>query len=325
MRLGGMLSKLWALPRAVGTLLALVAIYLIFAWLAPETFATAGTAESIVRQSTVVGMAALGMTAIIIVGGIDLSVGSVVALVTVAIAWSFREWQVAPWQGALVGIAAGGIVGLINGTLITSLRMVPFIVTLGMMMAARGAAKGIAENQKIDAPRTWLNELLARIPPDQGWMLIPPGAWLVLLVAVLVALLLHFTRLGKHIFAVGSNEETARLCGVRTGRVKVIVFTLGGLAAGLAGVLRFGRLGVGDPSTGLGLELRVIAAVVIGGGSLAGGEGSVLGTLLGALIMSVIATGGTHLGWSNWVQEILTGGIIITAVALDRFRHRRTA
>jgi ribose/xylose/arabinose/galactoside ABC-type transport system permease subunit len=137
--------------------------------------------------------------------------------------------------------------------------------------------------------------------------------------------LLRYARLGRHIFAVGSNELTARLCGVAVERVKLIVYTISAAFAGLAGLMQFSRLTVGDPTVAVGTELDVIAAVVIGGGSLSGGEGSILGSLVGALIMTVIRSGCSQLGLPNWVQEIVTGAIIVLAVALDRLRHRRAA
>jgi ribose transport system permease protein len=137
--------------------------------------------------------------------------------------------------------------------------------------------------------------------------------------------LLRYTRLGRHIFAVGSNEQTARLCGVATDRVKVIVYAINGMLIGLAGLLQFSRLTVGDPTVAMGLELDVIAAVVIGGGSLSGGEGSILGSIVGALIMTTIRSGCSQMGLPNWVQEIVTGLIIVLAVAIDRFRHRKAA
>jgi ribose/xylose/arabinose/galactoside ABC-type transport system permease subunit len=141
--------------------------------------------------------------------------------------------------------------------------------------------------------------------------------------AVVVAAALRYTKFGRHTFALGSNEETARLCGVAVERVKVALYALGGAFGGMAGVMQYSRLTVGDPTVAVGLELDVIAAVVIGGGSLSGGEGSILGSLVGALIMSVIRSGCSQMGLPNWVQEIITGGIIVVAVALDRWRHRR--
>ena len=148
------------------------------------------------------------------------------------------------------------------------------------------------------------------------------GVWLTALLAVAVALLLRYTRFGRHLFAVGSNERTARLCGVRVDRVKVAVYALAAAITGLAGVLQFAKLSVGDPTVADGLELNVIAAVIIGGGSLSGGRGTVGGTVLGATIMAVIQIGCSQRGLPNWVQQIVTGGIIVLAVALDRWRQR---
>ena len=259
---------------------------------------------------------------VIISGGIDLSVGSIVALSTVVVA-HLLESGVSPVPAAAAGVGAAALCGLVNGTLITRLRVVPFIVTLGMLLVVRGAAKGLAHEQKIDAPLTWLNELLARLPPERSWMLVPPGVWLMLGLAVVVGIVLQRTVFGRHVFAIGANEEAARLSGVSVNRAKLAVYILGATFAGIAGLAQFSRLTVGDPSVAVGLELEVIAAVVIGGGSLAGGEGSVIGSLVGALIMTVIRSGCSQMGLANWIQEIVTGGIIVVAVALDRLRHRK--
>jgi ribose transport system permease protein len=314
------------LLNTVGPVLAFFVVYGLFAVIAPASFRTARNLETIARQTTIVGMAALGMTLVIISGGIDLSVGSVVALSTVVIAWLLQRAGAGPVTAALGGVAAAAFFGLVNGVLITRLRVVPFIVTLGMMLVVRGTAKGIGRNQKIDVDPEllkWLEDLLASVSGEQGWMLLPGGVWLLIILAVVMAAVLRYTRLGRHTFAIGSNEQTARLCGVAVERVKVLVFALGGAFAGLAGLMQFSRLTVGDPTVAVGLELDVIAAVVIGGGSLGGGEGSILGTMVGALIMTVIASGCTQMGLPNWVQEIITGAIIVVAVALDRLRHRR--
>jgi ribose transport system permease protein len=324
-------SSLFGWRRWVNTLgpvLALAGVYGLFMLIAPASFSTMRNLETIARQTTIVGVAALGMTLVIISGGIDLSVGSVVALSTVVIAWLLQHGGVGPVTAAIGGVVAAAFFGMISGLLITRLRVVPFIVTLGMMLVVRGAAKGIGREQKIDVdPQrlAWLDELLASVPKEQSWMIVPPGVWLMIILAVAMAALLRYTRLGRHTFAIGSNEQTARLCGVAVERVKLIVFTLGGAFAGLGGLMQFSRLTVGDPTVAIGLELDVIAAVVIGGGSLSGGEGSILGTMVGALIMTVIASGCTQMGLPNWVQEIITGAIIVAAVALDRLRHRRAA
>jgi ribose transport system permease protein len=308
----------------VGPLAALVVLYVVLSALAPDSFPTAGNVRTMIRQTAVVGIAALGMTMVVILGGIDLSVGSMVAFTTVAVAYLLQA-GFGPVSAAAGGVLAAAICGLANGLLITGLRVMPFIVTLGAMGIIRGAAKGLAHEQKIDAPATWLNDLVAELPAGSRWQIFPPGVWLLIILAVLVGVVLRYTRFGRHIFAIGSNEDTARLCGVHVRRVKTRVYTLAAALAGIAGLMQFSRLTVGDPTVASGLELDVIAAVVIGGATLSGGEGSILGSLVGAMLMTEIKTGGTHLGLANWVQEIITGVIIIVAVALDRLRHRRGA
>lgn len=316
--LSGWLSRAWA-----GPLLALILVYALFAMLSPDTFAGSINLMTMARQTVVVAIAAVGMTLIMVQGGIDLSVGSVVALSTVVIASALRGGY-DPMTAVALGMICGTVCGLLNGALVSWLRITPFIVTLGTMSILRGLAKGLADEQKIDADPQGLDEMMAFLPDDRAWMLLPPGIWCALLVAVLVALLLHYTRLGRHIVAVGSNARAAELCGIHIPRITVTVYAIAGLLAGLAGVMEFATLTVGDPTDSVGLELEVIAAVVIGGGSLSGGQGSVAGTLVGALLMTVIKTGCTHMGLPNWVQEIVTGVIIVTAVAIDRWRKSRS-
>lgn len=305
----------------LGPLVALVLLYGVFSAWQPDTFATTNTLKTMLRQTTVVGLCSLGMTLVIVLGGIDLSIGSTVALATVVIAVLLQAgW--APLAAALAAVAVGGVCGVANGLLITRLNVTPFIVTLGAMGIIRGATKGIAHEQKIDAPLTWLNNLVAD-PRGFSWAVLPAGVWLTIVISLAAAVLLGYTRFGRHVIAIGSNEQAARLCGVRVTRTKVMVYTIEALLAGAAGVLQFSRLTVGDPTVAMGLELDVIAAVVIGGGSLSGGEGSILGALIGAMLMTEIKTGCTHAGLPMWVQEIIAGGIIVVAVALDRLRHRR--
>jgi ribose transport system permease protein len=311
------------LRGAGGPILGLLLVAVIFGVLIGARFFLPANLELVARQTAIVAAAALGMTVIIISGGIDLSVGSVVALTTVVIALLLGHgWS--PLAAALAGVVSAAVCGVINGLLITALRVVPFIVTLGTMILVRGAAKGFAEERRIEAPQTWLNDLLRTTAPDErGWM--PLGVWLVVLLALLVGGLLRYTIFGRHVFAIGSNERTARLCGLAVPRSKIVIYTIGALFAGVAGVLQFSRLSVGDPTVADGLELDVIAAVIIGGGSLAGGRGTVLGTLLGATTMAVIQIGCAQKGYPNWAQQIVTGAIIVLAVALDRFRQGRHA
>ncbi len=279
--------------------------------------------KSVATQSVIVALGALGMTLVIIGGGIDLSAASNIALSSVITAYAINA-GLPPLLGILLGVLTGGLVGFMNGALITELRLVPFIITLGMMGIARGLAKWIANNQKIDAPLSWVNDLMAK-SPRPSWLLLAPGVWLMIVFAVAMAVLLRYTVFGRHVFAIGSNEATARLCGVRTKRAKVIIYALSGLFCGLSGVMEFSRLTVGDPTVAVGLELDIIAAVVIGGGSLSGGEGSILGSMIGVFIMAFLRNGCTMMGWPNYIQEIIIGVIIVAAVSLDQIRHRRAA
>jgi ribose transport system permease protein len=270
----------------------------------------------------IVGVCAIGMTFVIVSGGIDLSVGSAIALSSVVSAVLLRDGA-GTLPAVLGGIATCGALGALNGLFITRLKIVPFIVTLGSMGIARGLSKYLADEQKVDAPVGGLSALMAKTP-DPAWLMLSPGVWLMLVLGAIAALALGRTVFGVHALAVGSSEPTARLCGVRVERVKLVIYTLSGLCAGLAGSLQLARLTVGDPTTALGKELDVIAAVVIGGGSLAGGSGSILGSLLGALLMTVLANGCTLLGVPNYVQEMLVGAIIVAAVAIDQLRRKST-
>ena len=308
--------------KKLGPLLGLLLVVALFSALRPRQFPTAANVEIMLLQTAVVGTAALGMTLVIASGGIDLSVGSQIALATVGLATLLAHgWSPLAAAGAVVML--GGLCGVVIGGLVTGLRLSPFIVTLGMWGGLRGAAKGLANETIVVAPVTWLNDLLTALPPDRTWALVPAGVWLTIALAAVVAVLLRFTILGRHIVAIGSNEQTARLCGVEVTQTKLAVYTLASCLAAVAGVLQYAYLTVGDPTTASGMELDIIAAVVIGGGSLAGGQGSVFGTLVGAVIMTVVANGCTKLDLPNWVQEIVTGLIIVSAVALDRFRQPR--
>ena len=308
-----------SLLDSAGTLLGLILVAAIFGLLIGGQFFAPANIELMARQTAIVCTAALGMTIVIALGGIDLSVGSMISLGTVVIALLLQQ-GVSPIGAALGGIFAVGACGLLNGVLITQLRLVPFIITLGTMLVIRGAAKGVAEERRIEAPMTWLNDLLRT---QSGQLGLPGGIWTVIVLALLVAGLLRYTRFGRHVLAIGSNERMARLCGVPIAWTKIVVYALSGLLTGVAGLLQFSKLAVGDPTVAVGLELDVIAAVIIGGGSLLGGRGSVAGTVMGAGIMAIIQIGCTQKGLASWVQQILTGAIIVAAVALDRVRTAR--
>jgi len=308
-----------SLVDRAGTFIGLVVVATIFGLLVGSQFYAPGNLELMARQTAIVCVAAIGMTVVIAAGGIDLSVGSMIALTTVAIALALKA-EIGPAGAAAIGIGAAALCGLANGILITQLKVVPFIVTLGTMLIVRGAAKGLAEERRIEAPISWLNDLLRT---ERGAGLLPSGIWMVLAAAVAIAAVLRYTRFGRHVFAIGSNERMARLCGVAIPRTKIAVYTLSGLLTGVAGLLQFSKLSVGDPTVGVGAELDVIAAVIIGGGSLTGGRGSVAGTIMGAAIMTIIQIGCSQKGLANWVQQIVTGAIIVAAVALDRVRSAK--
>lgn len=408
--------------RALGPFLALSIVIAFFAvadaWQAQAAgesgnFLTLGNVQRVSAATVIVAVAALGMTLIIISGGIDLSAGTALALCAVVTAWSLkndvvllvvhgnsvsgiklslREGQKrldalndevsklttrlqaelaepqkaareaeltaktaavaqqktlvadlesrqkriiaasptwSPWSppvAIVLALLAGGLVGAINGSLISGLRVVPFIVTLGTMTLFLGVAKLIAEETTVRPEITqvpqWLKQLTSS---NQDAMVggMPMAVWITLALAACLAAVLHLTVFGRHVFALGSNEATARLCGIQVVRTKILVYALAGVFTGVAGIYQFSRLSSGSSTSGTGLELKIIAAVVIGGGSLSGGRGAVLGTLCGAAIMAVIESGCTQLGFNNPYQDIILGVIIVAAVTLDQFRQRR--
>jgi len=305
--------------------LGLVLVIVIFAILIgePEKYLSLRNLRTVLAQTVIVAIGAIGMTIIIISGGIDLSVGSAIALTGVITALGINAgW---PTTVAVVaGILVGGVVGIVNGLAITRLRVVPFIATLGMLGVARGVAKGLAGSQTVNVPDTWANDLLLTIP-KHTWLLVAPGVWIAIILAITAAVVLRRTVFGRRVFALGSNEAAARACGIATDRLKIYIYALAGLLFGLAGVMQMSRLRQGDPTVAAGLELDIIAAVVIGGGSLAGGEGSILGAMIGALIMAFLRNGCQQVGWPNYIQEIIIGALIVFAVAIDRWRSSRAA
>ncbi len=283
---------------------------------------TGGNLKIILTQTVIVAVGALGMTMIIVSGGIDLSVGSAVALTSVLGATLVVKGH-STGAVVLLTVLAGGGIGLVNGLIIAGFRMTPFIVTLGMMGVLRGTAKWVAGNQTVNIPEaTPLNHLMALQSPTTLFPL-PLGVWVAIALAFAVSIVMRQTVFGRYIFAIGSNEATARLCGIRVPLQKTLIYTLAGLLFGLAGLMQLSRLTQGDPTVAIGLELDIIAAVVIGGASLNGGTGSVLGSMIGALIMAVLRNGSNQMGWQNFTQEIIIGIVIILAVGLDQFRQSR--
>ncbi len=322
--------------RFLGPLLALLLVIGVFAvadrWMngVDSQFFTAGNARTVSAPVATVFVAALGMTVVIIAGGIDLSAGTAQSLAATVLAWGlmrpgFVSWN--PWAAIALALAMGAVCGFANGALIGWLRVVPFIVTLGTMRAYLGFGNALAHETTLrpdtvtQVPK-WLQNWLS-VRADALYWGFPMGVWVAIGLAVLTASVLRFTVFGRHVFALGSNETAARLCGINVAWMKIAVYSLAGLFFGIAGLYQFSRLSVGQPTSGLGVELKVIAAVVIGGASLNGGRGSILGTLAGAVIMCVIDSGCTQLGLSNPVQDIVLGVVIVAAVAIDQLRQRR--
>jgi len=362
------------LLKSLGPVVGLAAVWLLFAVVVGGPFVSWSNQRLMLLQTAVVGTAAVGATLVIITGGIDLSVGSSIAVGAMIVARLLAAG--APgWAAALGGVASGAVCGFMIGSLVVGdiarfvatlaavglavlgwrlvqhgevgvwigvfialagpllvvaagyapLRRVPlspFIVTLGMWGALRGVAKGIGGSEPIYPPSSGgLNALM--LPAESGlFSILPPGVWVLLVVAALAGLVLWMTPFGRHVFAVGSNEHAARVCGIRVERTKMWVYVIAVLCAGLAAVLQFSYLTIGDPTTAGGYELKVIAAVVIGGASLSGGEGTIRGTLIGALLMTALDNGCNKVEQLDpWVQEIVTGAIIVAAVLIDRLRH----
>jgi len=320
-------QRLRNLLPGIGPLIGLVFVFVLFLILSPSAFGSFYNIKTILTQSVIVGIAALGMTYIIISEGIDLSVGSQIALGTVMIAIILNipdpsslsvGWIILATVG---GISACGLTGWLNGFLISRFNIVPFIVTLGTMQIARGVAKWAGKEQTIPAPDTLLNGLML-VDPEPSWLIFAPGIWIGIGIFLISVALLRRTVFGRYVFAIGSNEQTARLCGIKVNRMKIVIYAFGGLLTGIASVMQFANLTVGDPTAAVGLELDIIAAVVIGGASLSGGEGSAMGSIIGALIMAVLRNGCNMLGVPNYVQEIIIGAIIVGAVLVDRLKHR---
>ena len=304
---------------------ALIVIVIVFSLLSPN-FLQFDNVVGILIATTVNGILALGVTFVIISGSIDLSVGTVMTLSAVMTAVFITLWQLPVPVGILAGIVTGGLAGLVNGVLVAKLKIPSFIATLGMLNVAKGLAlvisglKPIYFNDTPEFNRAAMGSVVGGVVPG----LEIPNLVMVLFACALVAsLILSKTILGRFTFALGSNEEAARLSGVNVDAWKMAVFTVCGLFSGIAGVLIGARLNSAQPSLGQGYELDAIAAAVIGGTSLSGGEGSILGTVIGAFIISTLTNGLRILSVPQEWQTVVTGGIVIVAVYLDIVRRRQ--
>jgi ribose transport system permease protein len=307
---------------AVSQLAAAAAVIVLFGYLsfASDAFISANNLVNIGVQSAVVAIIAIGMTLVIITAGIDLSVGSVAALSGVLGALLVVEYGIPVPLAIVGGTAIGALAGLVNGILVTRAGMAPFIATLGMLSVARGLVYIVTGSVAVSgAPPEF--KLLGQ--GRLGSLPIP------ILALVIVAVVGHFvltrTKLGRYAYAMGSNIEAARLSGIPAKRYLSIVYIISGALAGVAGMIAASRVDSGQPNFGIGLELDVIAATVIGGASLFGGEGTVVGTLLGALLIALIRNGSVLLDINTFYQQVIIGVIIWIAVFWDQYRRRRAA
>ncbi|MBV9928454.1 MAG: ABC transporter permease [Acidobacteria bacterium] len=302
--------------RQLGTLSGLLGLCVVL-WAATPFFLTVSNLLNVAEQAAIIAIVAVGMTFVIITGGIDLSVGSVLAFAGVVMAEALHRDVPVPLALA-VALGTGLFCGLVNGALITLGRLPPFIATLGMMSVARGTALMFTEGRPVSGFSGGFRSLAT------GEVLgLPISVVIMVGVYVLAHVVLTRTKLGRYTYAIGGNEEAALLSGVNVKLYKAAVYGISGMLSGLAAVLLTARLNSAQPIAGMMYELDAIAATVIGGTSLLGGEGTVVGTLIGALIMAVLRNGLNILGVSSFVQQVVIGSVIITAVLIDMWLKRR--
>lgn len=275
---------------------------------------------NVLDQITILGILSLGMTAVIILGGIDLSVGSILALSTMSMGWMTNMLGV-PWSIAIpVSILIGGACGLISGLLITRLLLPPFIATLAMMSIARGLANLITDGSQIIGYPDWFTALSI----NRYFGYITPTVGMFIVLSVLTWIFFKYRPSGRALYAIGGNVEVARLAGINVKWLTTATYAVSGLLCGLGGMVMAARLDSSQPTAGLGYELDTIAAVVIGGASLSGGIGKVGGTIMGVLIIGVLRNGLNLTKVSPFVQQIVIGVVIVVAVVLDTMRHRNS-
>ncbi|MDR2019618.1 MAG: ABC transporter permease [Treponema sp.] len=299
-----------------GIVIILLAMCLILTIAVGRVFLSSDNLVSVVRQFSFIAIMAIGESIVIMTGGIDLSVGSIFAFASVIGCMVMTKLNLGTAGGLLSGLLVGAGMGAANGLFITRLKLPPFIATLGMMSIARGLSFGVTGG----FPISMLPDSFKFI--GQGYVgFVPAPVIILILLTVIFGVFMHKSITGRRIYAIGGNEEAARLSGVRIERIKILVYTLSGLLAGLAGLMTAGRLGVAQSTAGNGYEMDAISATIIGGASLAGGVGNIAGPILGAAIMQVLRNGLVLTGVSAYWQQAVLGAVIIIAVAFDKLRQ----
>ena len=309
-------KKLVQRSSTISIFLILVVMCAIMAIVSPA-FIKISNILSTARSFSAIAVAGIGVSMIIITGGIDLSIGSAYGLAGVISAMLVVSGMpLIP--GILGGMLLGSVVGALNGLMVVYLKLPPFIATMGTMQIARGVCYIITQGYPVN------NLPVEYTVLGQGYLLgVPVPIWVMVFVAILFAIFLNMTTTGRRIFALGGNEEATRISGINTKRLKVLVYTLGAALAGLAGIITASKLGVGQPTAGIGFEMDAIAAVVIGGASLSGGEGTVTGTIIGAAIIGVLRNALVLLAVDSYWQTLIIGCVIILAVTIDQLRKGR--
>ncbi len=307
---------------AFGALLILV----LFFSMASPYFLTFGNIVSIMLSTCVNGILALGIIFVIITGGIDLSIGTVMTFSSVMAGVTITNMGMPIGLGIIVGVCTGAFCGFVSGTIVSRLKLQPFIATLGVMMITKGLSLVLSGTKPIyfsDTPdfrKITLGSILKF--GAEGKYSIPNGIFIFLAMAVIAAIILNKTKLGRYNFAIGSNEEATRLSGVNVVKWKTAIYSLCGAFAGVAGIVMAARLDSAQPALGQGYELEAIASVVIGGTSMVGGEGTILGTVIGAFIISTLTNGLKVMGVAQEWQIVITGCVLVLAVLLDTVRKR---
>ncbi len=308
-----------SVPQEAGIFVILMLMG-VFLSLRTGTFLTSTNLFNVLRGFSWIAISAFGECLVIITAGIDLSVGSIMALSGLMTALALTSGlPVVP--AIIVGLLTGTLIGLTNGVLVSKANLPPFIATLGTMSIARGISYGLTHGQPVRGfPKSVT--VVGQYDLPIGSVAVPLPVIFMVVIAIVMSLFLSRTVWGRHMYAVGGNEEAAKLSGINTGRVKLMVYILCGLLTAIGGLLMTARLGVAAPTAGLGYELDVIAAVVIGGTSLMGGEGTIVGVLIGAAIMQVLRNGLVLMGFPAYWQPAAIGLVIIAAITLDQLRKR---